>query len=78
MEKRKPLDEKDIGLMDEMIQFLIGVHNETVDFCDKKCPYFSSCEDFAGACAIQTVKSVANWGWRILIEQKNILEKGKK
>lgn len=75
MENKKPLNTKDIVLMNKMTEFIIGIHSDIVYFCLEKCPYISNCKDFTGACAIQTVKSVANWGWRILIEQTSILER---
>ena len=75
MENKKPLNTKDIALMHKMIEFILGTHNDFVAFCNEKCPYVSACNDFVGACAIQTVKSVANWGYRILIEQKSIVER---
>lgn len=76
MSRKKSLDKKDVEMMDKMISKLIGVHNDLDEFCRLECPYITNCEDFAGACALQTVKSVANLGWRVLIDQKKIIEKG--
>ena len=74
-EKKTPIDKKDTQMMDKMIQKLINIHNDLTEFCHDECPYITDCEDFAGACAVQTVKSVANLGWRVLIDQKQIAEK---
>ena len=75
MSERKHINTEDVYLIDRMINFLIGQHNEIIVFCQEECPYFSSCRDFVGACAIQTVMSVTNWSHRILMERKEKIKR---
>jgi hypothetical protein len=68
---------KDIELMEKMTDKMTDVWNELQEWCDSNCPYNCSCRQFAGACSIQTLKSVANWGWRVMLDETTNQKKAK-
>lgn len=82
MMEKNPLA-SDIELMEKMSSKSMEIWNDLTEWCADNCPYECSCKDFAGACTIQTIKSVANWGHRVILteiqnQKRALVKRGKK
>ena len=77
MAQRKTLP-KDVELMEKMFGKLTDIWNDLEEWCSQNCPYECCCKQFAGGCSIQTVKSVANWGQRVMMRETTIVKKAAK
>ena len=58
-----------IELMQKQMDKLNDIWLDLCDWCTENCQHECTCKAFAGACAIQTVKSVANWGQRVMFNE---------
>lgn len=74
MTQKKPLP-KDVELMEKMFGKLTDIWNDLEQWCNQNCPYECGCKQFAGGCAIQTMKSVSNWGQRVIFKETQIQKK---